>query len=166
MTPKQYFVLLSVVALAACGGDRAKDDDTAATKAAAAPKSADDYRKQQIAFADSVLNGASPAKDVATKLGKDYDVASVRLRDTIAVLATNAECFKSARSVDPYVAGTVNFSVHFSMVGSDASRVQESKWTSPAGNIADACLNQKAQGWKFDGTFGKQGAYIVQIQFK
>ena len=160
-------MLLSLGALAACGGDKKKDDDAAAKAIAEkAPVSAEEYRKQQVFFADSVLNGASSAKDVAKKLGKDYDVGSVRLRDTVAVLARKSECFKSARGVDPYVAGTVDFSVHISVVGSDAIRVQESKWTSPAGNIADACLNKESQGWKFDATFGKEGAYIVQVQFR
>jgi hypothetical protein len=160
-------MILSLCALAACGGDKKKDDEAAAKAIAEkAPVSAQDYRKQQIAFADSVLNGASSAKDVANKLGKDYDVASIRLRDTVAVLATKSECFKSARGVDPYVAGTVDLSVHFSVVGSDAIRVQESKWTSPAGNITDACLNKESQKWKFDATFGKQGVYIVQVQFR
>ena len=53
-----------------------------------------------------------------------------------------------------------------SVIGSDIGRVQESKWTSAAGNIADACFNEQMKIWKFDATFGKPAAYIVQIQFK
>jgi hypothetical protein len=56
--------------------------------------------------------------------------------------------------------------VNMGVIGSDIVRIQESKWTSAAGNIVDACLNKAAQSWKFDGTFGKPAAYIVQVQFR
>lgn len=167
MIPKQLLIC-ALVALAACGGDNAKDDAAAgaATNGAKEPESPDAYRKRQQAFADSVLNANQSASAVVQKLGKGYAVGSVRLRDTVALLATKADCFATARKTDPYVAGTVSFFVNMSMIGSDVSRVQESKWTSAAGNIADACFNEQAKQWKFDTTFGKPTAYIVQVQFK
>jgi hypothetical protein len=167
MSSKPLMLLsLLALALAACGGDKAKDDVAAKAKAANEPVSPTQYRDQQVKFADSVLNLAAPVNDVVKKLGVGYALASVRLRDTLALLASKSECFKSARSVDPYVAGTVDFTVHISEVGSDAIQVQMSKWTSPAGNIADACLNQKSKEWKFDITFGKPATYVAQVQFR
>ena len=158
-------------ALACSKGDKsAKDDDqkTTATAETDENKAALDYRNRQQAFADSVLNASSTSKNVADKLGKGYAVGSARLRDTLALLVsgTKDECFRSGRNTDPYLAGTVSFFVNMGVIGSDIVRVQESKWTSAAGNIVDACLNKAAQSWKFDGTFGKPAAYIVQVQFK
>ena len=53
-----------------------------------------------------------------------------------------------------------------SVVGSNVVRVQESQWTSQAGNIVDSCLNLASKDWKFDSSFGKTAAYITQVQFK
>lgn len=165
------FAVTTVTEACRKGDKSPKDDD--ATQATAGGetdenKAALDYRKKQQAFADSVLNTASSSKSVADKLGKGYGVGSTRLRDTLALLIAGGkdECFKAGRSTDPYLAGTVSFFVNMSVIGSDIVRVQESKWTSAAGNIVDACLNKQAQSWKFDGTFGKPAAYIVQMQFK
>ena len=175
--PLKRLMLFSFVAIAtlasasACSKkDKAKDDD-APTTAAAEPdenKAALDYRTRQQGFADSVLNASSSAKTVAEKLGKGYGVGSTRLRDTVALLVAGSkeDCFKAGHNTDPYLAGTVSFFVNIGVIGSDIVRVQDSKWTSAAGNIVDACLNKQAQSWKFDGTFGKPAAYIVQVQFK
>ena len=165
-------LMLSLLALAACGGDKKKDDDdeAEAAKKKGAPAgqvSVEDYQKKQAAFADSVLNASSSARQVAQKLGKGYDVGAVRLRDSVAFLAgSKTDCFQKARKEDPYLAGTVSMFVHISVVGSDVVRVQESNWTGIAGNLVDACLNTEATHWKFDSTFGKPAAYIVQVQFK
>ncbi len=157
-------LLLSMLALAACGGrDKPKTEEE--TKAAAVSPEA--YRQKQVAFADSVLNRTSSAKIVAEKLGKGYDVGSVRLRDTLSVLAgAKTQCFQNARKADPYLAGTVSFFIHMNITGSDVVHVQESQWTSAAGNIVDACLNEASRAWKLDATFGAPNAYIVQVQFK
>jgi hypothetical protein len=169
-------MLLSLIALAATASacskkdkGKGKDDDTqTAAGGSDENKAALDYRARQQAFADSVLNTSSNAKSVADKLGKGYGVGSTRLRDTLAVLVASGkdECFKAGRNTDPYLAGTVSFFVNMGVIGSDIVRIQESKWTSAAGNIVDACLNKAAQSWKFDGTFGKPAAYIVQVQFR
>jgi hypothetical protein len=163
------FVAIAALASACSKKDKSKDDDPQATAGVTDEnKSALDYRKRQQAFADSVLNASSNSKTVADKLGKGYGVGSTRLRDTLALLVAGNkdECFKAGRSTDPYLAGTVSFFVNMGVIGSDIVRVQESKWTSAAGNIVDACFNKAAQSWKFDGTFGKPAAYIVQVQFK
>lgn len=166
----KYGFVFSLVLLASCANDRKKDDEGAAIagKPPATAMSPDDYRKRQAAFADSVLNTASSTKAVVERLGKRYDVGAPRLRDTVATLAADrkTDCFAVGRKADPYLAGTVSFWVNMSVVGSDVVRVQESKWTSSAGNIVDACLNQASKDWKFDATFGKPAAYIVQVQFK
>jgi hypothetical protein len=164
-------VLGSVLALAACGGgDKSKDDDTAAAQAKirASALSPEDYRIKQKAFADSVLNTASPTKSIVERLGKGYDVGSIRLRDTVAMLAADkkSDCFGVGRKTDPYLAGTVTFLININLIGSDLVQVQESNWTSPAGNTVVACLNQLAKDWKFDPTFGKPAHYMVQVQFK
>jgi len=163
---RKTLMLLSLVALAACGSDKQKDDVESGNPKAAVPQSPDEYRKQQAAFADSVLNTASAPAAVAKRLGKGYDVGSTRLRDTLALIAQKSDCFATARKTDPYLAGTVSFYVNISVIGSDIVGVQESKWTSAAGNIVDACLNAQAKSWKFDATFGKPADYIVQVQFK
>ena len=165
-------MMLSLLALAACGGDKKKDDDDDAeaakkTRAAAGELSVADFQKKQAAFADSVLNASSSPKQLVQKLGKGYDVGPVRLRDSVAYLAgTKTDCFQKARKEDPYLAGTVSMFVNIGVIGSDVVRVQESSWTSIAGNLVDACLNTEAKTWKFDATFGKPAAYIVQVQFK
>lgn len=161
------FITLLVIATAACGGDEPK---TPAAAAASSPVgvSPDEYRKKQQAYADSVLNASRSSKDVVEKLGKEYAVGSVRLRDSLALLAGKTDCFLKGRETDPYLAGTVSFFVFMSPVGSNVVRVQEdaTTWTSAAGNIVNSCLNIASQKWKFNESFGKQGAYITQVQFK
>lgn len=154
---------------AACGSKDAANDEAAQGAPADSlteEEAAADYAKRQQAFADSVLNNTGDARTVVEKMGKGYAVASVRLRDTLALLSGQQEqCLKLGRDVDPYLAGTVSFLVNMSIIGSDIVRVQESKWTSVAGNVVEACLNREAKNWKFDGTFGKPAAYIAQVQF-
>ena len=161
------FRLFAVATLltAACGGD-SKEAAPPADKVPDAAVAADAYRKAQQAYADSVLNATSTAADVVKKLGKDYAVGSVRLRDSLAALSTRTECFLKGRESDPYLAGTVSFFVFMSVVGSNVVRVHESQWTSAAGNIVDSCLNLASKDWKFDSSFGTPASYISQVQFK
>lgn len=161
------FRLFAIATLltAACGGD-SKEAAPPAAKAPDDAVSADAYRKAQQAYADSVLNATGSAADVAKKMGTGYAVGSVRLRDSLSVLSARTECFLKGRASDPYLAGTVSFFVFMSVIGSNAVQVQESQWTSQAGNIVDSCLNLAAKDWKFDSSFGKPASYISQVQFK
>lgn len=160
-------LIASFVALAACGGDKTKDDadPKTADRSAVSP---DQYRKRQQAFADSVLGTSKPVAKVVEALGKGYAVGSVPLRDTIASLAQASNCFKTGRASDPYLAGTVSMFAHMSVIGVDLIQVQRTgtTWTSPAGDLVNACLDTEAKKWKLDMTFGKPAAYIVQVQFK
>ena len=168
MTRRPY-LLVSLIAAAACAGDKPKaEEEASSAKNPTTALSPDEYRKRQQAYADSVLNTTASATTVVDKLGKGYAIGPTRLRDTVAMLAADrkSDCFGVGRKSDPYLAGTVSVFVNISVVGSDVVRVQESKWTSAAGNLVDACLNQQAKTWKFDATFGKPAAYIVQVQFK
>ena len=158
-------VFVLALMAAACGGEKTEKAPTPAAVSDGAV-SPDEYRKAQQRFADSVLNATTTAKQVVAKLGKDYAVGSTRLRDSLAVLSTKSECFAQGRKSDPYLAGTVSFFVFMSVVGSNVVRVQESQWTSQAGNIVDSCLNLASKDWKFDSSFGKTAAYITQVQFK
>jgi hypothetical protein len=170
--PARYRIALFASALvmaAACGGDAADKKPAANGGAAPAPgQTPDEYRKAQQRYADSVLNQTSSAAEVVKQMGGDYAVGSVRLRDTLALLAEKSGCFLEGRKTDPYLAGTVSFYVFMSVVGSTAVYVQENatKWTSQAGNIVNSCLNVAAKNWKFDPSFGKQASYITQVQFK
>lgn len=154
------------VAVAACGGD---SKEAPAANAGPSPTvSPDEYRAAQQRYADSVLNATSTAQDYVKKAGGDFAVGSVRMRDSLATLAGKTGCFLKGRESDPYLAGTVSFYTFMSVVGSNVVRVQEdaTTWTSAAGNIVNACLNLAAKDWKFDSSFGKQGSYITQVQFK
>jgi hypothetical protein len=166
-TKIKYALLASLIALAACGGDKTKDD-AASAKPGAPTETPDQYRKRQQAFADSVLNTTKPASKVAADLGKGYAVGSIALRDTLAALASSTGCYKTGRNTDPYLAGTVSIFAHMAVIGVDLIQVQESgtKWTSAAGNLVNACLSTEMKKWKLDMTFGKPAAYIVQVQFK
>jgi hypothetical protein len=164
---RSAFALVALLAItAACGKkDKPADDDEAVN-----PKGVDKvaYQKRQQAFVDSVLGTAPKASQVAEKLGKKYDVGSTMMRDTIAVLAKDAKtgCFEKGKAINPYLAGVASFWVNLSPAGSDVIRVQESKWSSDAGALVDACLNDAAKQWKLSTALGKPGAYIVQIEFR
>lgn len=154
-----------IMGAAACGGDKEKGTEA---KAAPPPVSPDDYRKKQQAYAESVFTATGSARDVATKLGKGVDVGSIRMRDTVATLAVKSDCLSQGRQADPYLAGTVTFKLFMSVAGSTSIVVlrDESKWTSQAGNVVNACLDLAAKNWKLNESFGKQGDYVTQIQFK
>lgn len=155
---------LIVCAAAACGGDKPATTDK--PPAVSANPGADEFRKQQQAYADSVLNSVSSAKDVAKRLGSNYDVGSIKMRDSLAALVTKADCFAIGRKLDPYLAGTVTLWVNMSIIGTDVIRVQEGTWTSPAGKAVEGCINGHAQKWQLDASFGPPKAYLIQIQFK
>lgn len=163
--------LLAVLTLAACSGEKVQPADTSAA-AALTPeqeeaRTAADYKKRQAAFADSVLQTVTPTTKIVQKLGKGYAVGGPQLRDSLlAFIAKTPQCYKDGKSVDPYLAGTVSFFINMNVTGSDVVRVQESQWTSQAGNITDKCFNDAALKWKFGMTVSKPGAFILQVQFK
>ena len=170
--------LLSALAftsvLAACKGDKVQPEasDAAANDAKLSPeqqeaKSAADYRKKQAAFSDSVLKNSASTRVIVEKLGKGYEVGTVAMRDSVlAHIGQTPQCYKDGKNIDPYLAGTVSFFIHLNPAGSDVIRVQESQWTSQAGNVTDKCFNESARQWKLPMGMGKQGAYVVQVQFK
>jgi hypothetical protein len=161
-------VQLSLLALSsgviACSGDKPAADPGAEPGVV----NADTYKRRQKAYADSVLRTATRPIDLAKKLGPKYEVGSTRLRDTVSMLANAAStgCVARGREKDPYIAGAATFWVNISPTGSDVVRVQEAKWTSPAGALIEDCLNTAARSWKFNATFGKPGAYLVQVDLK
>lgn len=162
----KYALICALFAITACGSDKSKDDVTSkpVNPNAISP---DEYRKRQQAFADSVLNAAKPVAKVVEQLGKGYAVGPVALRDTIASLAQGTNCFQTGRKTDPYLAGTVSIFAHMAVIGVDLIQVQTSdtKWTSAAGDLVNACLNTEMKNWKLDMRYGKPAAYIVQVQF-
>jgi hypothetical protein len=163
--------LFAILTLAACRGDKVQPADTAAASALTPEqeqaKTAAEYKKRQAAFADSVLETVTPTTKIVQKLGKGYSVGGRALRDSLlAYIAKTPQCYQDGKRVDPYLAGTVSFFINMSVIGSDVVRVQESQWTSQAGNIADKCFNDAALKWKFGMTVSKPGAYILQVQFK
>lgn len=151
---------------AACGNDKAADAVASADRPADPYKEA--YKEKQAAWADSVLRAAPNAKQVAEKLGPKYEIAPLPLRDAIVVLAQDPKyaCHDKGKTVDPYLAGVVSFWVNMSVIGTDLIRIQESKWTTPAGKLVEDCLNEAAATWDFSASLGKPGAYIVQVQFR
>lgn len=163
--------LLATFALAACRGDKVQPDgegsDSALTLEQREAKKIEEYKKRQAAFADSVLGNARGVTEVAKSYGKGVEVGSVQMRDSLMkYVEATPQCFKNARDVDPYLAGTVTFYIHMSVVGSDVVRVQTSEWTSQAGTMADKCLTEAATKWKFPMGMAKQGQYVLQVQFK
>lgn len=168
MNTRLTYVLISSLAVLAACGDKSKDDAAPQPPAPVATISPDDYRKKQQAFADSVLNASKPVAKVVEQLGKGYAVGPVALRDTLASLAQNTNCFKTGRNTDPYLAGTVSIFAHMAVIGVDLIQVQRSdtKWTSAAGELVNACLETEMKNWKLDMRYGKPAAYIVQVQFK
>ncbi len=163
--------LLTTFTLAACGREKVQPEgasaDAGLSPEQAELKKAEDYRKRQAAFADSVLGSAKGVAEVAKTFGKEVTVGNVAMRDTLyKYVEATPECLRNGRDADPYLAGTVNFYIHMSVVGSDVVRVQKSEWTSPAGVITDKCLNEAATKWKFPMGMAKQGHYMLQVQFK
>ncbi|MBA4070591.1 MAG: hypothetical protein C0497_01970 [Gemmatimonas sp.] len=163
--------LLAALSLAACGGEKVQPEgestDVSLTPEQREAKSVEEYQKRQASFADSVLGNARSVTDVAKSYGTGVEVGSVQMRDSLMkYVAATPQCFKNARDMDPYLAGTVTFYIHMSVVGSDVVRVQTSEWTSQAGTVADKCFNDAATNWKFPMGMAKQGQYVLQVQFK
>lgn len=164
---------LTLIALlaTACGGDKVQpegsDADASLTPEQREAKNAEAYKERQAAFADSVLGSAKSVTEVAKSYGGEVQVGSVQMRDSLLkYVQANPECFKRGRDMDPYLAGTATFYIHMSPVGSDVVRVQNSEWTSQAGNVVDKCFNDLTPKWKFPMGMAKQGQYLLQVQFK
>jgi len=171
MTLNRPIVLsvLAMLAMAACSREKVKpsDADTAAESDARARKAVQEYKTRQTAFADSVLQSASSTRQVVDKLGKAYEVGSLPMRDSLVQwVRRTPECYANGKALDPYLAGTVTFRIHMSVVGSDNVRVQESSWTTKAGGMVETCFNEAAAKWKFPMGMAKQGMYLLQVQFK
>lgn len=162
----QFILMCMLVTLAACGHDRRSDasDPRDGTSAAISP---DQYRQRQSAIADSVLAAARPVEKVVEELGQDYTVGPDALRDTIVALAERSDCFEAGRTTDPYLAGTVNIMARMTPAGTDLVRVltANTRWTSAAGDLVDACLNTEMRRWKLDARYGKPAGYVVQVRF-
>ena len=161
--------IVALLTLAACKGDKVKPDgaDAGPTPDEIAKKDVADYKARQAAFAEKVLgDAASPAK-VAEKVGKQAEVGSVKLRDALLkLIGQTPECFKNGRAMDPYLSGNVSFYIHINVTGSDIVRVQESTWTSQAGNLVDKCFTDAGRNWKIDMGVSKPGHFILQVLFK
>ena len=162
----QHVVMFSVLVLAACGRDGQSEaaDPPDRTPAALSP---DQYRQRQQGIADSLLATARPVEKVVEALGQSYAVGPDALRDTIAALAQGTSCFETGRNTDPYLAGTVNIMARMTPDGTNLVRVlaANTRWTSAAGDLVDACLNTEMRRWKLDAHYGKPAGYVVQLQF-
>ncbi len=102
------------------------------------------------------------------QLGEPYTVGSDALRDTIATLAESTNCFEVGRNTDPYLAGTVNIMARMTPAGTDLVRVlaANTRWTSAAGDLVNACLNSAMKKWKLAARYGTPAGYVVQVQFR
>jgi hypothetical protein len=163
----QHMLMLSLLTIAACGRDRPSEaaDPPGASSAAISP---DQYRARQKAIADSVLAEARPVEQVVEQLGEPYTVGSDALRDTLTTLAENTNCFEAGRNTDPYLAGTVNIMARMTPDGTDLVRVlaANTRWTSAAGDLVNACLNTEMKKWKLAARYGAPAGYVVQVQFR
>jgi hypothetical protein len=151
--------------VAACGSER----HAAAEEASERPPARvtrEEYGKSRAVYADSVLRTAKPASEVVKDFGAEYLEATPRMVDSLTTLSSLTDCFETGRRLDPYLAGTVSYSVYMSSVGSTLIQIQQSKWTSLAGNVVNACLNLAAREWAFGTEFGRAGRQVAQVQFK
>lgn len=165
------FAIAVLTIAAACAKEKVQPDesgaDSALTPEQKEAKAAEDYKKKQAAFADSVLGNSANVKAIAEKLGKGYNVGTVAMRDTLLKhVGTVPQCYADGKNLDPYLAGTVTFFIHMNPAGSDVVRVQEGQWTSQAGAVTEKCFNDAARTWKFPMGMAAQGAYLLQVQFK
>lgn len=157
--------LIALACVTACGRDAAPHAG-ARVPPAGTTLSQSDFRQQQQRTADSLINAAQTANQIVNRLGTGYLVGSVRMRDSLHVLTDKSHCFAQGRAIDPYLAGTVNWSVFMSVIGSTIVRVEQAQWTSLAGNVVTSCLNIAAKDWQFASSFGKPGTHVTQLQFK
>lgn len=163
----QYVLLCLLMLAAACRRDNA-NGNPALNGGSATALSPDQYRERQRVIADSVLAAARPVEKIVEQLGTGYAVGSDALRDTLTSLAQNADCFSSGRNTDPYLAGVVNIVARMTAAGTDLVRIQtvNTRWSSAAGDMVNACLNAEMKKWKLDARYGAPAGYIVQVKFK
>ncbi|MFI5232832.1 MAG: hypothetical protein ACHQSE_10015 [Gemmatimonadales bacterium] len=162
----QHVLILSLVAIVACGRDRSGDTADPPDQRSTA-LSPEQYRQRQQAIAESLLASSRPVEKVVEELGQSYAIGPDALRDTIVALAQGTTCFEAGRNTDPYLAGTVNIMARMTPTGTDLVRVlaAHTRWTSAAGDLVNACLNTEMRRWKLDAHYGKPAGYVVQVQF-
>lgn len=162
----QLVLMLSLVAFAACSGEHTAETADPPDGAAVAI-SPDQYRARQHAIADSVLASALPVEKVVEQLGQPYTVGPDALRDTILALTEHTACFAAGRNTDPYLAGAVDIMARMTPTGTDLVRVlsAHTRWTSPSGELVNACLNSEMRKWKLAARYGPPAGYVVQVKF-
>jgi hypothetical protein len=159
--PRPLLIAALVLLLSGCGpgteADAKEPEVTRMTREA--------YGKSREVHADSVLNAARPVSEIVKDLGADYLEASTKMIDSLSVLSARTDCFATGRSIDPYLAGTVSYSVYMSKIGSTLIQIELSKWSSLAGNVVHSCLNLAAKAWHFGPEFGTRGRQVAQVKF-
>lgn len=162
----QHVVMLLLVVITACsrGGRGETADPPDGNSTALSP---DQYRQRQQAIADSLLASARPVEKIVEELGESYSVPPGAMRDTIVALAQGTNCFEAGRNTDPYLAGIVNIMARMTPAGTDLVRVlvANTRWTSAAGDLVNACLNTEMRRWKLDARYGRPAGYVVQVRF-
>ncbi|MGH7656283.1 MAG: hypothetical protein ACREN6_16650 [Gemmatimonadaceae bacterium] len=162
----QHVVMLLLVVVTACDHDR-HGETADPPNGASTALSPDQYRQRQQAIADSLLASARPVEKIVDELGQTYAVSPDALRDTIVALAQGTSCFEAGRNTDPYLAGIVNIMARMTPAGTDMVRVlvTNTRWTSAAGDLVNACLNTEMRQWKLDARYGRPAGYVVQVRF-
>ena len=165
MTFQHVVMMLLLVVVTACGRERR--GESADPPDGTTALSPDQYRQRQQAIADSLLASARPVEKVVEELGQSYTVSPDAMRDTIVALAQGTNCFEAGRNTDPYLAGIVNIMARMTPAGTDLMRVlaANTRWTSAAGDLVNACLNTEMRRWKLDARYGRPAGYVVQVRF-
>jgi hypothetical protein len=158
-------VLLGAV-LAACGN---KDEAAPANEDLGDLGDQSQYWQAQKQFIDSVINSAPSVDEVAKAKGTIYDVADDSLAALVKREAMKTEdCYsKVGLGYDPNLAGVATILVNLGAAGWDLMRVEDFKFSSPAGGAVVSCINARAKNeWELPVKGMTPGAHLVQLTFR
>ncbi len=157
---------LALTSLVACSSKDEEEEADSAGAAAVQPPSNEDYAARQQSFVDSLIKTTPTPQQLAVSLGAGYVAAPAELADSVTARIAKSDCFDKGREIDPYLGGTIHVMAHVSVIGVDNAYVQDSKWSSAAGNIVNSCLNGQAKSWKLGRLAPMNFAYLVRYDFK
>ena len=164
----------TVLAVAACPGERHANADSAKAAAIPVDTTPTDLSKVQTSLPPTLPDTfKAPARTARRSAGEVVREPPIPPAPPALMEAVSRErtfsrfCYQEfGQKVDPTLTGGVAFVVTVGSSGINDAKVASDSWTSNAGKAVNRCLDQKAaSAWKLTSGTVPAGKYVVRMTF-